>query len=227
MVVMSRIGEIPTASRIRRSAALGAAIALAVALLAAIGFWLEDHVPSRTRWEAKLAFLLALEFAYGAIVVALLLATPVLAGSLFRARRKRRSRPAVARLLLLCCSTILILFASEGIAEAWWRRSHRTTVLRSGDSEIAPPNEEQPDLPAPPEQIKLPRVFADDGKACPVEVVVVGESSAAGVPYDMWVSMGSIVTWQLERLIPGRVLAHDPRVQRRDPGAAASEARHP
>ena len=57
-------------------------------------------------------------------------------------------------------------------------------------------------LPAPPEQIQLPREFEDEGADTAVEVLVVGESSAAGVPYDWWMSIGHIVTWQLERLIP-------------------------
>ena len=38
---------------------------------------------------------------------------------------------------------------------------------------------------------------------------MVGESSAAGVPYDWWLSIGQIVSWQLGELIPGRRFHHN------------------
>ncbi len=37
-----------------------------------------------------------------------------------------------------------------------------------------------------------------------VTLAVLGESSAAGMPYDSWLSIGSIVAWQLGRAIPGK-----------------------
>ena len=36
-------------------------------------------------------------------------------------------------------------------------------------------------------------------------LVVVGESSAEGVPYRDWLSVGKIVVWQLRRLFPQRM----------------------
>jgi lysophospholipase L1-like esterase len=38
-----------------------------------------------------------------------------------------------------------------------------------------------------------------------IHIVVVGESSAEGVPYRDWVSVGKIVTWQLRTQIPDRM----------------------
>ena len=35
-------------------------------------------------------------------------------------------------------------------------------------------------------------------------IVVVGESSAEGVPYQKYLSVGEIVAWQLRKAIPGR-----------------------
>ena len=35
-------------------------------------------------------------------------------------------------------------------------------------------------------------------------LVVVGESSAAGAPFEKWLSIGRIVAWQLGEVIPGR-----------------------
>ena len=37
-----------------------------------------------------------------------------------------------------------------------------------------------------------------------MSVVVLGESSAVGVPYESWFSVGKIVAWQLEQAIPGK-----------------------
>ena len=64
--------------------------------------------------------------------------------------------------------------------------------------------EEKPELPEPPEQVELPRTFPDEGPDGSYEIVVVGESSAAGVPYDWWLSIGNIVVWQLKKIVPGR-----------------------
>jgi hypothetical protein len=44
-------------------------------------------------------------------------------------------------------------------------------------------------------------------------IVVVGESSARGDPYQPWVSIGQIVAWQLERVFPGRPIEVDIRAE--------------
>src|SRR5262249_58256371 len=36
------------------------------------------------------------------------------------------------------------------------------------------------------------------------DIAVLGESSAEGLPYDRWISIGSILRWQLEKSLPGR-----------------------
>src|SRR5581483_4873114 len=59
----------------------------------------------------------------------------------------------------------------------------------------------------------LPTHFDDsngNGETC---LVVLGESSAEGLPFDNWMSLGKIVAWKLQEAIPGRrfhaeVLAH-------------------
>jgi len=47
----------------------------------------------------------------------------------------------------------------------------------------------------------------DDG----LYLVVIGESSARGDPYDPWLSVGQIVGWQLEQIFPGRKILVDVR----------------
>jgi lysophospholipase L1-like esterase len=58
---------------------------------------------------------------------------------------------------------------------------------------------------------RVPRLAMVDGGPRPtgasgdVTIVVVGESSAEGVPYRDWLSVGKIVAWQLRRLFPQRM----------------------
>ena len=40
--------------------------------------------------------------------------------------------------------------------------------------------------------------------ARPLRILVIGESSALGEPYQPCLSVGQIVAWQLERVLPGR-----------------------
>jgi hypothetical protein len=58
-------------------------------------------------------------------------------------------------------------------------------------------------------------VSADD-----LYIVVVGESSAIGVPYQPWLSVGQLVGWQLEQVFPGRTI----RVEVRAEGGICLEA---
>ena len=64
-----------------------------------------------------------------------------------------------------------------------------------------------PDLPTSvPQEAGSPRLPTrlDTPKDGSVLIVVVGESSAEGVPYRKYLSVGEIVAWQLRKAIPGR-----------------------
>ncbi len=50
----------------------------------------------------------------------------------------------------------------------------------------------------------LPTKFSDPTGDPTINLVVVGESSAEGFPYNQWVSIGRLVAWQLEEAIPAR-----------------------
>ena len=89
------------------------------------------------------------------------------------------SRAAAARWLLLCGSTVLGLGLAEAASAAWLAWIHR--------------------LPTLPGRFVAP---ARPGDA--VSIVVIGGSSALGVPYEGWLSVGTIVGRELRRAIPGR-----------------------
>ena len=89
------------------------------------------------------------------------------------------SRAAAARWLLLCGLTVLGLGLAEAASAAWLAWIHR--------------------LPAMPSQFVAPTRPGDE-----VSIVVIGGSSALGVPYQGWLSVGTIVGRELCRAIPDR-----------------------
>jgi lysophospholipase L1-like esterase len=206
---MSRIWEKVDARRTLRLVALAVGFSLGVTVLAAVLFWLEDHLSQRTLWRAKLIFLIALELTYGIIAVLTVLLSPLLGLVLYRARKQRLRRPAHARILLLCVSVLLGLVLAEGAAAMWWKQSHRSAALPVGGWRQAAWTQKDGQLPRAPEQVELPADFPDDTGDDTVDLVIVGESSAAGVPYDWWLSISQIVSWQLGELIPGRRFRHN------------------
>ncbi len=56
----------------------------------------------------------------------------------------------------------------------------------------------------PFENPTLPTEFPDPPGDRDIDLVVLGESSAEGVPFRKWFSLGKIIKWQLEQVIPGR-----------------------
>jgi hypothetical protein len=122
-------------------------------------------------------FLRGVLLAYSALLLAGLIGAPVTAWLLSRwSRRLRRSVESV-RFFLLCFSCLVSLAMLE-IGSAGWRRwMHRLPVLPASF----------PD--------KLPGEY---------RIVVLGGSSAMGEPFRPWLSVGQIVTWQLQRAVPKR-----------------------
>jgi hypothetical protein len=53
-------------------------------------------------------------------------------------------------------------------------------------------------------EVELPVEFPAPKADGDVDIIVVGESSAEGVPYNEWISIGKLVAWQLQEIIPAR-----------------------
>ena len=87
--------------------------------------------------------------------------------------------PRGAARLLLCSSTVVGLVVAEATAAAWLSWIHR--------------------LPAFPRRFAKPARPGDE-----VLIVVIGESSALGVPYEGWLSVGAIIGRELRKAIPAR-----------------------
>jgi hypothetical protein len=149
--------------------------------------WLRATLPpqqlrlaSRALRLAGRALLLAAQPGYGAALVFLVAGLAVSGRQLIRARKRGESRPHAARLLLLCASGLLALVVAESAAAIIHGRRHTHPAFR-------------------------PASIRSDGlEEGALNVVVIGGSSACGLPFEKWLSPGHIVAWKLGEVIPDR-----------------------
>jgi hypothetical protein len=206
-----------------------AAWLVTLAILGVVGFigveigplWL--RLSLSTDWrsigrQTALAFVNGLMVAYVPALIGTVVGTAILAylrlRSLSRGFSVAASRPLQARLLLLCASALLSLLALEASAAAWRFWLHRFPRLPHVGS---PPKTAGKDasavsLPgaAPSLSSRFPaQVAGTEAAVRPLRILVIGESSARGEPYQRWLSVGHIVAWRLEEVFPGRRIQVD------------------
>jgi hypothetical protein len=186
-----------------RLAAMATVLALAYLGLYAWGDWLHDHLSRETVWKIRLGFVVALESAYVVLAVVVAAATPLTALLFKRARKRGASGVWAARVLLLCGSLLIALLAAEACVGLWWTRTHRGTAVPVGGLLAHFSENDLVDVQKPLEAIYLPTSFPDRPADAPRELLVLGESSAEGVPYSFCLSLGNLVAWQLEETHPG------------------------
>jgi hypothetical protein len=184
--------------------AVGAVSLLAAALLAVFVF--RGHAGPETVWRFRLGLLQTLEAAYIGLLAATLVASPTAGLLLLAARRRKAPGPQRARWFLLGCSLLLGIVAVEVGAAAWRTRLERAGVLALGSSGRRATGAAALASLGNPADVVLPTRF----RAPPengLTLVVLGESSAQGVPFNLYaLSVGSLVRWQLEELLPGRAI---------------------
>jgi hypothetical protein len=190
---------------LRRVAILTAALAPVVLVFLMTMYWLADHVPARYFWKAGLIFLIALEIAYWLVALLTLLGIVALGLSRLRVPRYRR-HPMISRGLLLCVSLIFGLIASETVGVIWPFRSNQLSAVPIEGLRLDASSAQSSPAALTSRDIPMPTTFAEAKKNGEIDLVVVGESSAQGVPYDFWVSIGHIIGWQLKEAIPGRTI---------------------
>jgi lysophospholipase L1-like esterase len=189
----------------RRLVWLTFALALVV-FLALLGcFWIHDHVPRWVYWQAGLIGLLVIEGAYW-LTVALAIPSALVLSVLVISRRVQgtQGRTVWGRWLLLSISLGAAIVAAEGVCAVWRDRLQDSTALFAGGLKKT---SEAGTTAAPPahlrKEVNLPLDFPESKPAGEIELVVMGESSAEGVPYNFWLSIGEMVRWQLEEAISG------------------------
>jgi hypothetical protein len=162
--------------RVARTVAIISAPLIAIAGFFVFRSWY-PLIPRSIRRTGAEVFLRALLFTYAALWILGVPGTLLLIWALVRNRQRGRKRPALAKGLVLCASMLLCLIFLETSATLWrsWRR--RSPALPT-------------QFPAKPADV--------------VRIVVIGSSSALGEPYRPWLSVGQIVTWQLQQQQPNR-----------------------
>lgn len=158
-------------------------------LAAVAGAWfLSTQAPRPWSRAAAVGTLVSIRVAHAVAWPAAALGVVTLGWRVARGRRLGRPRPRSARALLACGSALVGLVALEVAAAAFLARAHRVSIG--------------------------PATGATDPDPGAIHLVVIGESSARGVPYARWLSVGRIVGDELGRALSGRkveveVLAED------------------
>ncbi len=176
----------PNPITVRR--AVGWTIVLFPAVLLALisGFWIWNDVPTRVYWKAGLLLLIALEIAYAVSVSLAALGALFFGVLVVRTRRSGRSLPWPPRGLQLCGSVLLAAILIEAACAA----------RRNREQGASPPFAD----------VSLPTEFDDPPGDRDIDLVVLGESSAEGVPFNEWLSIANILAWKLTEAIPGRTI---------------------
>jgi hypothetical protein len=183
-------------------AGVGAVATIIASLCGAI--WLQSRLSALFLTTARLLVLSALEFIYGVTWVASFLGTACFGLIWLRARRARNSHPVVARTLLVCGSFLVAGVLAEAGSAAWQRRFLASAPLPVTGLGTTDDSDSSWRLPASLEDSELPTHFFDSGDQRTIDIAVLGESSAEGVPFQKWISVGKIVAWQLGKAIASR-----------------------
>ena len=182
-----------TMGRLVRISSLSLTISATLAALALGPPWLLALIPEPARRRVAIRFLESLLIAHTVVAVVAPGGLALSGALLFRARGRGTSRAVPLRIGLLCGSVAIGIVLSEVGAAAWLRWIHRRPALTTTFEPTAAPKATLPAAPG-----------LGSGTPDEVEIVVIGGSSAYGVPYQGYLSLGEIVGWQLGRSIPGR-----------------------
>ena len=162
--------------RLMRATGLGVTLMLGGTICLLGQDWVKVVTPARFYLRNLVIGLLeAFLPTYIIIVVATIALAVIFLGSIFLTRT--RSRLVVARGLLLCGSILLAVIFAEGVAAVYLFKERH--------------------FPALSHRFTAPVRAADE-----ILIVVAGESSALGVPYEHWLSVGTIICRELQKAIP-------------------------
>jgi hypothetical protein len=169
--------------------AIGAAAA-SMAVLAAWP-WVQLAAAGFSFHRIVVGLLVGFEIAYLMLLALSLVALPVFARRYRTAGQDARRRGVALRGLVAVSSCLLAIAMAEAATGGWlawksWSRSR--SMAKSGLSQDYP----------------LPTEFPEESVPGEVNLAIVGESSAVGFPCQQWMSLGRILTWQLDRAIPSR-----------------------
>jgi hypothetical protein len=180
---------------------LSVALTLVVPILFLDWFRILRQIPTWFLWKSEIVLLVGLEAAYGASLTVAVLAIPVLS-SVCLAGRRRGHMPLRSARWLLCTASLLIgLLAAEAVVFLRQNQSSRMPILPGATDPRVSREGPMGRLPPTGEKVGLREHFPDETGDGAIDIVVLGESSAEGVPFQRWLSIGALVKWQLEKSI--------------------------
>src|SRR5262249_51645072 len=147
------------------------------------GFWLKSVVPEWIYWKAALIFLSAAELAYGIALAAAILSTLVVGLLFFHWKGCGPKLAVLARPLALCVSTLLASIGAETACAIWQIRAHRFSAMPVGGFGRGGSSSAESRFRTPVAEFALRYDFPDQGDDRDIDVVIMGESSAVGVPF--------------------------------------------
>ncbi len=182
---------------------LSIVLALVLPLLFLDWFRILRQIPLWLYWRTELVLLIGIEAAYGVALLAAGFGFPVLALLCLGGRRRGQPRPRAARLLLCAASVLIGLVAAEAVVFIRDRLGVRMPVLAVAGLALDVRASTTGRLPLTSEKVALRQKFPEGAEGGGIDLVVLGESSAEGVPFQRWLSVGALVKWQLEEVIKG------------------------
>jgi len=202
---MSKRSLTPGRLTIRRAVRWTIVLLPVVLLGLSFVFWLQGLAAGWVDKKAGRLLLFALEIAYG-VSVSVAAFGALLSGVLMILRRRSgRTGPSLARCFLLCGSLLLAAMVAEAACAVWRIQTHRASAIRVGRLRAESLVASELRIRRRAVDVSLPAEFEDPPGDRDIDLVVLGESTAVGVPFNRWqLSIGSIIKWKLEEAIPGR-----------------------
>jgi lysophospholipase L1-like esterase len=201
---MSRSGGMPPGITVRRLGLLIVIAAVATTLILGTFYWIQRHVPQWVFWKTGLIFLIAAEITYCIMAAATLIGALVLGALIIERRRNRTARRKLARGILLCASLAIALVLAEAASGIQLYLLHRNTAIPVGGLRQTSDTGKLELAPVAAANATAPTTFPNPPGDREIDIAVFGESSAEGVPYNQWVSVGAILRWQLGEVFSDR-----------------------
>jgi lysophospholipase L1-like esterase len=176
-----------------------------IVLLGLIGcFWVDSQLPRWAYWQLELIALIAGEIAYAALLILAAAGAIGFGLLLWKGKGTRPSRRRSVRGLLLCVTLLFASLVSEATSGYWQFLRRRATAIPVGGLRDARGRVPSDGEIHPGWGMQLSREFPEDGNDSDIDILILGESSAEGVPYEQWISIGRILEWQIEEVLPRR-----------------------
>ncbi len=205
------LGFRPARTRVRvlRTIAIGLGLVPLVFGTIVGALWLHDHLADFRALRVRLALLVMTEIVYTTSVTTAVLGALTSLAFFARAWRNGRQVAGWGRGLLLSGSILISAAGAEAVCAGRQTHVHQTMVIPIGGLESDLRAGRTLRFPPPVVFPQLPTTFPDPVGDRAIDVVVVGESSAQGVPFEKWLSIGKVVAWGLEQAMPDRPVRLD------------------